>query len=148
MHTKPAIPENVEPGSGHYSFATDLRVNGWAAVAALTSFAGEVLLPPRHESWPTFLHLSVALIPLVAGLLWVRSITRWLRGMDELHRRITTAAAVFATATTLFAIAGCHALALARVIPATFQASAGFVIIWLVLCFYLIGRRVFNRSYQ
>ena len=72
----------------------------------------------------------------------------WLRGMDELQRRITTAASVFACVTTLFVIATSHLLVIAGVIPARIEATAGFVIIWLVVCFYLLGRGIFNRRYQ
>ena len=145
---KPPIPQEVEPGSGYYSFRTDFRVNGWLWAAALTSFVGEVLLLPQHQDWPTALRAVVALFPLVASLLWVRSVMRWMRGMDELQRRITTAASVFASVTTLFVIAASHLLVVAGVIPVRFQATSGFAIIWLVVCFYLLGRRIFSRRYQ
>jgi hypothetical protein len=65
--------------------------------------------------------------------------------MDELQRRIITAASVFATVTTLFVIAVSHLLAVAGVYH--FQATAGFVLIWLVVCFYLLGRGIFSRRY-
>jgi len=55
---------------------------------------------------------------------------------------------VFATVATLFFIAASHLLVVAGVIPVRFQATAGFVIIWLVVCFYLLGRGVFNRRYR
>ena len=148
MNSKPTLPQEVEPGSGHYSFRTDIRVNGWSWAAVLTSFVGEVLLLPHHKDWPTALRAVVALVPLIASLLWVRSVMRWVRGMDELQRRITTAASVFASVTTLFVIAASHLLVVAGVIPVRFQATAGFVIIWLVVCFYLLGRGIFNRRYQ
>ena len=125
-----------------------MRVNGWSWVAVLTSFAGEVLLLPRHKDWPPALQAAVALVPLLASLLWVRSVMQWMRGMDELQRRITTSASMFATVTTLFVIAACHLLVVAGVFPVHFQASAGFIIIWLVVCFYLLGRGIFNRRYQ
>ena len=148
MNSKPFLPEEVEPGSGHYSLQTDIRVNGWAWAAVLTSFVGEVILLPHHTDWPSAARALVALIPLLAGLLWVRSVTRWLRGMDELHRRITTAAAVFASVTTLFVVAASRQLVVAGVLPVHSQGFAGFVIIWLVVCFYLLGRKLFNRRYE
>jgi len=148
MNSKLTLPQEVEPGSGHYSLRTDIRVNGWSWAAVLTSFVGEVLLLPHHKDWPTALRAVVALVPLVASLLWVRSVMQWMRGMDELQRRITTAASVFASATTLFVIAISHVLVVAGVIPVSFHATAGFVIIWLVVCFYLLGRAIFNRRYQ
>src|SRR5687767_6072538 len=135
MNSKPTLPQEVEPGSGHYSFRTDIRVNGWSWAAVLTSFVGEVMLLPHHKDWPTALRAVVALAPLIASLLWVRSVMRWMRGMDELHRRITVAASVFASATTLFVVAALHLLVVAGVLPVRFQATAGCVIIWLVVCF-------------
>ena len=50
--------------------------------------------------------------------------------------------------TTLFVIAASHLLLIAGVLPIRFQLTAGFVIIWLVVSFYLIGRAFFNRRYQ
>jgi len=148
MNNKATLPEAVEPGSGHYSFRTDMRVNGWSWVAVLTSFAGEVFLLPHHKDWPAASRVVVALVPLMASLLWVRSVMQWMRGMDELQRRITIAASMFATVTTLFVIAASHLLVIAGVFPARFQATAGFIVIWLVVCFYLLGRGIFNRRYQ
>ena len=148
MNIKPTVPQEVEPGSGHYCFRTDLKVNGWSLLAALTSFAGEVLLLPKHTDWPTALRVAIALVPLMASLLWVRSVMRWVRSMDELQRRITTAASVFSTVATLFVMAASHLLTVAGVLPVRFQATAGFVVIWLVVCFYLLGRGIFNRRYQ
>jgi len=141
-------PDEVEPGSGQYSFGTDLRVNGWSWAAVLTSFLGEVLLLPHHKDWPTAWRTVIAIVPLIASLLWVRSVVQWTRGMDELQRRITTAASVFAAVATLFVVAASHLLVVAGAFPARFQVTAGFMIIWLVVCFYLLGRRLFNRRYQ
>jgi len=147
MNTKPNVPEEIELGS-HYSFRTDMKVNGWSWVAVLTSFAGEVLLLPHHDDWPTALRAVIALVPLMATLLWVRSVMRWTHDMDELHRRITLAASLFATVTTLFVVATSHLLVVAGVFPDRAQATASYVIIWLVVCFYILGRSIFNRRYQ
>jgi hypothetical protein len=147
MKNKVNFPEEVEPGH-HYSFRTDLRVNGWSWLAVLTSFAGEVFLLPQHKNWPVAWRAVIALAPLIASLLWVLSIARWMRGMDELQRRITQAAAVFATVATLFIVTTSHLLVVAGVFPARFQATAGFVVIWLIVCFYIWGRHIFGRRYQ
>src|SRR5882724_6476388 len=103
MNCKPNLPGEIEPGP-HYSFRMDLKVNAWSWVAVLTSFTGEVFLLPHHKDWPVALRAVIAIVPLVASLFWVRSITLWVHGMDELHRRITQAASVFATVTTLFIV--------------------------------------------
>lgn len=147
MNNKPNIPEELAPGK-YYSFRTEIKVNGWCWVAVLTSFVGECWLLPHHKEWPVALRTAVALVPLVAGLLWVWTVTRWVRGMDELHRRITVAACLFAAVATLFVVTTLHLLTIAGVLPGKFQASAGFVIIWLVVSFYILGQAVFNRRYQ
>jgi hypothetical protein len=123
-------------------------VNGWSWVAVTTSFAAEVILIPHHHDWPVAFRVVLALIPLLASLLWVRSVMQWMRGMDELQRRITAASSVFATITTLFATAVMHLLVVAGVLPVRFQPTAGFVMIWLVVCFYIMGRTIFARRYQ
>ncbi|MGH7993283.1 MAG: hypothetical protein ACREDQ_07195 [Limisphaerales bacterium] len=147
MSNKPNIPEELAPGQ-QYSFRKEIKVNGWCWVAVVTSFTGECWLLPHHKDWPMVWRVTIALIPLVASLLWVRSVAEWVRGMDELHRRITVAACLFATVATLFVVAALHFLVTAGVIPAHFQATAGFVIIWLVVCFYILGQILFNRRYK
>jgi hypothetical protein len=145
---KTNLPQAVEPGSGQYSFRTDIKVNGWSWAAVLTSFVGEVLLLPHHQEWPVAWRAVVALLPLMAGLLWVRTLMQWVGGMDELQRRITTAASLFASVATLVVLAASHFLTVAGLMPRSFQATTGFVMIWLVVCFYLLGRSIFNRRYQ
>lgn len=147
MNDKLNIPEDLAPGK-FYSLRKELKVNGWCWVAVVTSFIGECFLLPHHKGWPAVLRLVIALVPLVASLLWVRSVTVWVRGMDELHRRITTAACLFATIATLFVVAALHFLVVAGVTPPHFQAGAGFVVIWLVICFYGLGQAIFNRRYK
>lgn len=147
MNIKPNIPEELAPGK-NYSFRTEMKVNGWCWIAVITSFIGECWLLPHHEDWPVALRAIIALFPLVASLLWARSVMIWVRGMDELHRRITVAACLFATIATLFIIAGLYFLIMAHVISTKFQATAGFVVIWLVVCFYILGQSIFNRRYK
>jgi hypothetical protein len=55
---------------------------------------------------------------------------------------------MFAAVTTLFIVAAWHLLVVAGVFPGRFQPTASFVIIWLVVCFYILGRNIFNRRYQ
>jgi len=147
MNTKPNIPEELAPGK-YYSIRTEIKVNGWCWVAVLTSFVNDVFLLPHHKDWPLAVRAVIALVPLVASLLWVRSVAGWISGMDELHRRITLAACLFATIATLFVVTALHLLVVAGVFSAKFQASAGFVIIWLVVCFYILGQSIFSRRYK
>ena len=147
MNTKLNIPEEIAPGKD-YAFRADMKVNGWCWVAVLTSFVNDVFLLPHHKDWPVAIRAVIAVVPLVASLLWVRSVAGWIRGMDELHRRITVAACLFATIATLFVVTAVHLLVVAGVFSIKFQVTAGFIIIWLVVCFYILGHSIFNRRYK
>jgi len=52
LMNKPNVPEELDLmfGRKEYSFATDLKVNGWGYLSMALSFAGDVLLP-RHQDW-------------------------------------------------------------------------------------------------
>ena len=147
MNTKPNIPEEIAPGKD-YSFLADMKVNGWCWFAVLTSFVNEAFVLPHHRDWPVAMRAVIALVPLLASLLWVRSVAGWIRGMDELHRRITLAACLFAAIATLFVVTALHLLVVAGVFAVQFQVTAGFIIIWLVVCFYILGHSIFNRRYK
>lgn len=147
INEKVNIPEELAPGK-HYSFQTELKVNGWCWVAVVTSFVNEIFLLPSHKEMPVAARAALALVPWLASLLWVRSVALWVRGMDELHRRTTLAACLFATSATIFVITALHLLVVAGVFSVKFQAEAGFVVIWLVVCFYLLGQQIFNRRFK
>jgi hypothetical protein len=147
---KPNRPEMVIPGKKDYSFRADMKVNAWLAVAMLSSFAGEELLLPNLRDWPALLRTIIALIPLIPSLLWVRSIAKWVRGMDELHRRITQEALLFATVGTLIVVTAWHTLEKVGVIPLSFGFywRTGFGTLLLFVLFYFRGHFIANRRYQ
>ena len=94
MNNKPNVPEEI--------WRTSLKTGGgWMNVAILTDIAGYYLIE-HHKDWPLALRLVIAVIPLVAGLFFVRSTARWIRGMDELHRRLVLEACLFGTVAYLF----------------------------------------------
>ena len=104
---KPNDPEElITLNPKNYSFWADMKVNGWLLVAMLTGAANALLFHSKapygllrhyYQDWPVVLRAVVELVPLLASLLWARSMARWIRGMDELHQRITQAAFLFAT---------------------------------------------------
>jgi hypothetical protein len=99
----------------------------------------------------------IALVPLLIGLLWVRSFARWVRGMDEMHRRLSVEACLFATGVTLFVVSTWHILDKAGVFQAGAYMSrlhldshfhtASFPIS-LVGAFYFLGYAIFRRRYK
>ncbi len=92
---KPNLIESVQPLSGHYSLKKDLRLNAWFMVAAATCLVIDVLLK-RHPEWSPLSRALLTLTPLLPGVLYVRDCLRFIRGMDELQRRIQMEAWLFA----------------------------------------------------
>lgn len=157
---KPNLPDKLDllSGSKDYSLRTDWEVNGWLYAAVIISGASDVFFQEQIRAWPIAWRTMIALIPFLALLLWMRRFVRWIRGMDELHRRITLAACFFATAATLFVATAWHRLDQEGVFQALFplklKPGAGWEIggVWLILGlmtgFYILGGKIFNRRYQ
>jgi len=158
MNTKPNHPDEIWLGKEVYSLRADWKVNGWLFIAALVSCASDILFPVQLQQWPVVLRAVVALIPFLAILLWARSLARWIRGMDELHRRITKSAVLFTVSASFFVVMLWHRITKAGVFQALFPGrgnpdaswdigSVGHVFL-LMTFFYFLGWRIFNRRYQ
>ncbi len=155
MNIKPNLPEEIIPGR-HYSVRANLTANAWAFVAMLLSWAGDLVLSLR-EDWDVSERAIIVGVPLLIGLLWVRSFARWIQGMDEMHRRLSVEACLFATSLTLFVVSTWHILDKAGVFQTGSQMSklhldshfhtASFPIS-LVVALYFLGYAIFNRRYQ
>src|SRR5581483_3134485 len=101
MHDKPNVPEEIGWGK-QYSWRASLKAGGgWMMLAFLTDLPG-IYWIEHHKDWPVALRTVIALLPLIATLLYVRSTARWVRGMDELHRRLALESFLFATVAYLF----------------------------------------------
>jgi ABC-type spermidine/putrescine transport system permease subunit I len=100
MNDKLNIPEEIM--GLRCSWRNSCKAGGaWMMLAYLTDVPGAYLIA-HHKDWPLVLRIIVALLPLLASLLYVRGIVRWIRGMDELHRQLTLAAFGFAAVAYLF----------------------------------------------
>src|SRR5262245_51097616 len=99
MH-KPNHPDEIFLGKPDYSMWTDWRVNGWLFVATIISGLCDIVFRSQVAQWPLWLRLIAGILPFVAILFWMRSLSRWVRGMDELHRRISSEAILFTTSAT------------------------------------------------
>ena len=144
----PVLPEAVRPGR-HYSLKADLRLNAWAFVAVAVAFVARWYLKD-HPNGSAWLRAGVALTPLLPSLLYVRSIAGWIRGMDELQRRIQLEACLFATTGTVFVATalglmdGAGVLATARL-----QHGLGWEGTFAsILLLYVLGNVIFNRQYR
>lgn len=163
MNNKPNDPEELfHPRK--YCFWTDMKVNYWLFLAMGAGAANAILFHSRlswqeaYLAWPVVVRAAVELSPLLAALLWVRSMARWMQGMDELQRRITLGAWLFGAATTLFVLslwplldqAGVPA-AMLKVTKVHLEAldKPNFpVTIGMLLLFYILGHFILNRRYQ
>jgi hypothetical protein len=158
MDKKLNVPDEIWLGKKDYSFWKDWKVNGWLFFAALFSCATDIMFPGQVREWPVALRGLAAVLPFIALLLWARSLAQWIRGMDELHRRITVAAILFTVSATFFVVMLWHRMTRAGVWDALFSPSGapatrwdimtlGHVFLLLTFCYFL-GFKVFSRRYQ
>lgn len=145
---KSTFPEAVQPGKD-YSFRADIKLNAWALLAVATSGLARWLLH-HHPDWNPLLRATVVLAPLLPSLLYVRSIMRWIGGMDELQRRIQLEACLFATTGTVFITAALSLLQEADVgASLTLPHGIGWEGSFAAIIFlYVLGNVIFNRRYR
>ena len=125
-----------------------MKLNAWAFVAVALAFASRIILK-QHPDWSDPLRAVMALSPLLPSLLYVRSITKWIRGMDELQRRIQLEACLFATVGTIFITTAFDLLKAEGVYLPRLQAGLGWEGTFaLVVFFYFLGNVVINRRYR
>jgi hypothetical protein len=136
MNTKPNIPDEIFlGGSKLYSWRTDLQANGWLMVAILISAASEIIFSHRVRRLDITLRTLIALAPFLVLLLWMRNLAQWIRCMDELHRRITLAAVLFAVSATFFFVMLWHRLEVAGFFEAICPGRKGWTSTPSAMCF-------------
>lgn len=154
MHAKPNVPGAIFLGNKDYSWTMDWKVNGWLFLAAVISGASDIMFPHLVRQWSLPWRMVIVLAPFGAILLWMGSLARWIRGMDEMHRRITTAAVLFAVSATFFFVTLWHGLERAGFFEALIPGRASWDIntighsFLLLTLFYFVGHTVFNRRYE
>src|SRR3954470_6805691 len=102
MDKKPNVPGEICLGEKEHSWRIDWQGNSWAFVAKLISAFSDIVFANVVRQWPLEMRVSVVIVEFFAVGLWVRSLVRWIRGMDEMHRRITVAAILFAISAAFF----------------------------------------------
>jgi drug/metabolite transporter (DMT)-like permease len=145
---KPNTMESVQPCSKQYSFKTDLKLNAWMAVAGVF-WVLSLYLIREHPDMESPLRVAVALSPLAPGLLYVRSCMRFVRGLDELQRRIQLEALLFAALGTLFVGTAINVLnanggSFGR-FPHGLELGAAFILMFLL---WLVGTVIATRRYK
>jgi hypothetical protein len=148
MNNKSIFPESVQPVK-HCSFLADMKLNAWAIVAVLMAIGSRILLHQNHE-WGVSLRAVAALSPLLPSLLYVWSVARWIRGMDELQRRIQLEACLFATIGTIFITTALSLLAdVGGINMPRLQHGLGWEGAFASVMFlYILGNIIVNRRYK
>ena len=148
MTNQPLLPESVRPGR-HYSFAADMKLNAWALAAVAVSIVTRELLK-HHPGWGAPLQTMVALAPILPSLLYLRSIARWIGGMDELQRRIQLEACLFATTATVFLRTSLDLLGGTGTLQSLrLQHGLGWEGTFAaIIAFYIFGNMIFNRRFR
>ncbi len=145
---KPNIMESVEPGSGQYSLKADLRLNAWLLVATVTHVAVQFLVK-RQTEWSPLVGGVLALAPLIPGLLYVRTWMRFIRGLDELQRRIQLEAFLFAALGTVILGAVVGSLNAQGVSTGLLKHGLGLGSSFMaLLCFWPIGWGIAKCRYK
>ena len=140
--------ELCNPFSGHYSFRKDIRLNAWFMVAAVF-YVINMMLAKRHPEWSATTRATLALAPLLPGLLYIRSLMRFVHGMDELQRRIQLEAWLFATIGTILVgmaigMLNSSGVRLDRVENGLGMGQA-FIVAFVL---WIVGTKVANRRYK
>jgi hypothetical protein len=157
MNNRPNLPEDILRVQPH-CWRASLRAGGyWMFAVFLTDVPGASVLK-RYPDWPLALRTCVALIPLAAGLLYVLATARWIRGMDELHRRVSISAFLFSAVAYLVLSSAWGLLDRAGVWSFIYRANKlGFIFIdfrlptlaiALTYVFFGVGYSVLNRRYK
>ena len=139
--------ESVQPGR-NYSVRADMKLNGWALVAVALAFASRIVVR-HHPELGMWLRAPIALSPLLPSLLYVRSVARWIRGMDELQQRIQLGACLFATTGTIFIVLAYNLLLAQGIrlsrLPHGLDWEDTFA---SVILLYMLGNAIINRRYK
>jgi hypothetical protein len=148
---EPHHPDEIWLGKEAYSLRRDWKVNGWLLVGALISGASDIVFPHAVQDWPLALRAVIAVAPFLAILIWARSLAAWVRGMDELHRRIVQAAILSATASVFFFVTLWQRLGQVlfedRPAQAYYIGTVGHIFLLLTIAYFL-SYRFFSRRYQ
>ncbi|MFN0068720.1 MAG: hypothetical protein ACKVYV_13920 [Limisphaerales bacterium] len=127
------------------SVRESLKLNAWAGVAVIAACISRLLL--RDSAGLAGVpRLAAALLPLLPGLLYVRALWRWMRGLDELQRRLQLEAVCFAALAMLLLALSADLLKLGGFLPRLTFGWEGYFAFTFFL--YALGLARANRRYR
>jgi len=102
MKNAPPIPDELVMFDKQFSWRTAWNVCRWWLVAFIISTVCDIIFPQAVKQWPFGWRLAVVLAEFFAIVLFMFDAAKWIRGMDELQRRITLAAFFFSVSASFF----------------------------------------------
>ena len=132
------------PDAVQMSLGDGLKQNVWAAVAVAAAFASRLWL--KSDELTGTLRVLVAWLPLLPAALYLRTIFRWARSLDEMQRRLQLEALCFGTLSMLFIALAVDLLRLAGIATGlTFGWEGYFAFTYFL---YIGGLVLANRRYR
>jgi hypothetical protein len=136
------------PDAVHTSDSAAFKLNIWTAVAIFLAALGRWLL--QETDLAPEIRAGVLLVPLIPSGFYVLAIFRWIRGLDELQRRIQHEAWFFSTVGTILVLTALNLLSPSGALANSRLAHglgwegryALSLLLWVIGCF------VATRRYQ
>ncbi len=88
MNSKPHIPDELIMFDKQFSWLITWKVCRWWFVALVVSTAFDLVFPDLTRSLPLVWRVAIVFIEFLAIVLFCFDAAKWIRGMDELQRRI------------------------------------------------------------
>jgi hypothetical protein len=104
MNNKPNNPDELILIDRQFSFRTAWSVCRWLFLALLISVLCDWIFPKEVRQWPFTWRMAEVLVKFGSLVFWSFDVRKWIRGMDELQRRITLASFLFSACTSLFTL--------------------------------------------
>ena len=102
MKNGPNVPDELIMFDKEFSLWTAWKVCKWWFLAFVISAVCDMIFPEVKRQWPLALRVTVVLAEFLALVLFLFDATRFIRGMDELQRRIALAALFFSVIASFF----------------------------------------------
>lgn len=99
--TTNSVAEGKQPRS--WSYGRTIAGLLWLAAATLT-YCVSLWLLKQHASWSPAVRITITLVPLLPGILYLRSLLKSFWEMDELQRRIQVEGLGFALVATVLVL--------------------------------------------
>lgn len=102
MNAKPPVPDELIMFDRQFSWLAVWKVCRWWFLAFALSALCDLICPQMTKQWPWWSRSLIVGVEFLAILLFIVDAATWVRGMDELQRRITVSAFFFSVSATFF----------------------------------------------